>query len=50
MRFVPHEMNGDDELVQDTLTCLKRIECTRDTERALPDAMRDQIYEAWETA
>lgn len=50
MRFVPHEMDGDEELVQDTLTCLKRIECTRDTERALHDAMRDQIYEAWETA
>jgi len=50
MRFVPYEMDGDDELVQDTLTCLKRIECTRDTERALPDGMRDRIYDAWETA
>ena len=50
MRFVPHEMDGDDEMVQDTLTCLKRIECTRDTERALPGSMRDQIYQAWETA
>lgn len=50
MRFVPHEMDGDDELVQDTLTCLKRIECSRDTERALPDGMRNRIYGAWETA
>lgn len=34
----------------DTLTCLKRIECTEETERALPDAMREQIYDAWEIA
>jgi hypothetical protein len=50
MRFVPYEMDDDDELVQDTLTCLKRIECSRDTERVLPDEMRDSIYDAWETA
>ncbi|WP_049936336.1 helicase-related protein [Haloplanus natans] len=50
MRFVPREMDEDDEIVQDTLTCLKRIECTRDTERALPDSMRERIYDAWGTA
>lgn len=50
MRFVPHEMDDDGDLVQDTLTCLKKIECSEDTERYLPDAMRDSIYEAWETA
>jgi len=50
MRFVPYEMDEDDELVQDTLTCLKRIECSRDTDRDLHDGMRDRIYTAWETA
>jgi hypothetical protein len=50
MRFLPAEMEEKDEIVQDTLTCLKRIECTSETERNVPDSMRDQIYDAWETA
>jgi SNF2 family DNA or RNA helicase len=57
MRFVPRgweEMEAgdddDDVLVQDTLTCLKRIECTEETERVLPDGMRDRVYDAWEEA
>jgi hypothetical protein len=50
MRFVPHESVEDDEVIQDTLTCLKRIECTRETDRALPDDMRERIYDAWEDA
>ena len=50
MRFLPHDMDDSDDIVQDTLTCLKRIECTEGTERELPDPMRDGLYEAWETA
>ena len=53
MRFVPHQMGDDDEereLVRDTLSCLKRIECSSETERAFPDDMREQIYDAWEAA
>jgi hypothetical protein len=50
MRFLPQGMDEDDEIVQDTLTCLKRIECTQETERDLPEEMREQIYDAWETA
>lgn len=55
MRFVPHEWENledddDDALVQDTLTCLKRIECTSETERVLPDEMRERVYDAWELA
>lgn len=56
MRFVPLEFvtsdGGDpeEELVGDTLTCLQRIECTSETDRILPDDIRDQVYEAWETA
>jgi hypothetical protein len=50
MRFVPHQMDEDDDIVKDTLTCLKRIECSRDTERAFPDRMRERIYDVWKTA
>ena len=51
MRFLPEETDEDDEeIVQDTLTCLKRIECTEETERSLPNSMRDRVYDEWETA
>lgn len=48
MRFVPRD--DDTDLVQDTLTCLRRIECSTETERDLPESMREGVYEAWETA
>jgi hypothetical protein len=47
MRFVPRDMDEDDELVKNTLTCLKRIECTEKTDRHLPGEMRDELYDAW---
>jgi hypothetical protein len=54
MRFVPYgweDLEADDDvLVQDTLTCLKRIECTSETERVLPDELRRRVYDAWEVA
>ena len=57
MRFVPRgwqEMEPDDEeddvLVKDTLTCLKRIECTEETERVLSAETRERVYDAWERA
>ena len=57
MRFVPYEWENleatdgeDDVLVQDTLTCLKRIECTAETSRVLPDKMGKRVYDAWELA
>jgi chaperonin cofactor prefoldin len=50
MRFLPQEMDDDDEIVQDTLTCLKRIECTEETDRTLPEPMGDRVYTAWDTA
>ncbi|WP_435158065.1 helicase-related protein [Haladaptatus sp. DFWS20] len=50
MRFLPHEMGDDEEIVKDTLTCLKRIECTEETERSFPDSMRERVYDAWESA
>lgn len=50
MRFLPIGLDGEDGIVEDTLTCLKRIECTSDTERVLPDDMRESVYDAWEAA
>jgi hypothetical protein len=57
MRFVPRgwqEMETDDDeddvLVKDTLTCLKRIECTEETERVLSADTRERVYDAWERA
>ncbi|APE96237.1 helicase-related protein [Halodesulfurarchaeum formicicum] len=56
MRFVPKgwdeiERSDDkDVLIQDTLTCLKRIECTAETDRTLPGRMRERVYDAWEVA
>jgi Superfamily II DNA and RNA helicases len=55
MRFLPDEIDEEideeeDEIVQDTLSCLKRIECAKETDRALPEEMREQIYDAWEVA
>jgi superfamily II DNA or RNA helicase len=48
MRFVPDEEEAD--IVDDTLTCLRRIECDSDTERELPQSFKQGIYEAWEDA
>ena len=57
MRFVPRgweymkpDGDEDDVLVKDTLTCLKRIECTAETERILPQGIRDRVYDAWRRA
>lgn len=44
MRFVLDEK--DTEIVDDTLTCLRRIECDTDTERSLPDGFKDGVYDA----
>jgi superfamily II DNA/RNA helicase len=38
------------EIESDTLTCLKNIECGRETERSLEEESRENLYEAWEEA
>lgn len=43
-------MEDDDDIIKEKLTCMKRIECTDDTDRAFPDTMREGVYDAWETA
>jgi len=55
MRFVPQGWQaavaaGEDPLVDKTLPCLRIIACTEDTPRVLPDAAKDTVYAAWETA
>ena len=54
MRFLPLDAVGSGDeaeaLIQDTLTCLQRIECSRETDRALPVEMRERVYGVWETA
>lgn len=50
LRYVPADWEGQEDVIEDSLSCLRRIECTSDTHRALPDEMRDTVYDAWETA
>jgi len=53
-RAEPHsdadDEESEDNIVRDTLTCLKRIECRSETERVLPDEMREQLYDEWKRA
>ncbi|WP_049998788.1 SNF2-related protein [Halococcus sediminicola] len=53
-RFLPLTAVGSGDeteaLIEDTLSCLQRIECSHDTERALPVSMRNQVYDTWEIA
>ena len=61
LRFVPNREDGDtkegvdgednsDEIIRDTLGCLKRIECDPTSERYLPEEARDGVYDAWNIA
>ena len=53
-RWVP--LTGDGErieaeaIVEDTLTCLGKAVCVRETERVLPEGIADLAYAAWEIA
>lgn len=48
LRFVPLE--GEGELVTDTLGCLQTIDCEYDTERVMPEYLKQSVFTAWETA
>jgi len=50
LRFVPIEWDNSEDVIDDSLTCLRYIECTADTPRVIPDEMREEVYDAWETA
>jgi hypothetical protein len=49
LRFVP--LGGtDDDIVRDSLSCLGLITCREDTERVLPDDLKEAAYDAWARA
>lgn len=48
LRFVPAA--DDEEIVAELGTCLRMIECDVDTERVLPDDLRESAFDAWDRA
>lgn len=50
LRFIPQGGIKTEKIERDTLACLQRIECMEDTPRALPDDMKDRVYDAWDVA
>jgi superfamily II DNA or RNA helicase len=48
MRFVPWA--ADASVVRDALSCLRRITCTEDTPRVVPEDLVEGAYRAWERA
>ena len=50
LRFVPEEAQSQDDLVVEIGTCLRLVECSEETERALPDSSLERAYRAWELA
>lgn len=53
-RWVPLTSDGEqlneEEIADDTLTCLGKAVCTSTTERVLPERIADLAYDAWEVA
>jgi hypothetical protein len=47
LRFVPGE---GEEIVRNTLSCLRMVTCTEDTPRHLPPELAEATYEAWAKA
>ena len=50
LRFVPEEAASQEEVVKEMGTCLRLIECDRDTERIVPYGTMERVYRAWELA
>lgn len=47
LRFVPV---GEEEVIKDTLACLRFIACREDTERYMEQQLLKEVYNAWEKA
>ena len=47
LRFVPAD--GSD-IIPNTLECLRRISCSEDTPRHIPDSLQESVYDAWDKA
>ena len=41
---------GEEEVIKDTLTCLRFIACREDTERYMEQQLLKEVYNAWEKA
>lgn len=50
LRFVPAAAETEEDVVEELGTCLRLIECEEDTDRYLPDSVREAAYRAWELA
>ncbi|MDP6942451.1 MAG: helicase, partial [Planctomycetota bacterium] len=50
LRFVPKGATQKDELIEEMGTCLRLIECTEETERAVSDSTLESAYAAWDLA
>jgi len=50
LRFVPEKATQPEELVEEMGTCLRLIECTETTERAVADSTLGRAYDAWKLA
>jgi len=48
LRFVPYE--DDDEIIRDTLGCLRMIDCRLETPRYMPEDLTTGVFQAWNTA
>lgn len=46
-RFVPYP---EGEVISNTLTCFRIIQCTEDTGRNIPDEMKTLVFDAWSRA
>lgn len=56
-RFVPvNSVNNlspvteEDDVITETLPCIRRVECSEGTERVLPSTMQEHVYDAWKVA
>jgi hypothetical protein len=50
LRFVPEDTADEEDIVTDSLACLRRAECAPQTERAMPSSLQTNVYDAWERA
>jgi len=50
LRFVPYPPDDAGELITELGTCLRMLECSEDTEYAMPTDLKQTAYSAWQRA
>jgi hypothetical protein len=50
LRFVPNDVESGEDVIKEIGTCLRLIECEKNTERFLPETAKAAAYGAWELA